>query len=285
VIGSAVEASRPAIEAARHRLSVDLPGESITLNADSVRLAQVLSNLLNNAAKYTPEGGRISLEVARQGDETVIAVRDNGLGIPRDMLAKVFEMFAQVKDPATRTQGGLGIGLALARKLVELHGGAIEARSDGPGQGSEFVVRLPIAEARRRVDLAKTMPPWTTHGPRGARRILVVDDNVDAAQSMGMLLARAGHHVQVVHDGAAGLEAARGEVPDVILLDLSMPGLDGLDLAQRLRGDPRFKPVRIVAITGLGQEEDRRKSRDAGFDEHLVKPVAPERLREVIERL
>jgi PAS domain S-box-containing protein len=282
VVGNAVETSRPFIEAAGHRLRIDLPADAIGLLGDNVRLAQVLSNLLNNAAKYTENGGDIELSAAREGETAVISVRDNGIGIPREMLPRVFDMFAQVDPERGRAQGGLGIGLALARTLVHLHGGAIEARSEGPGHGSEFIVRLPIARSRQAE--ARAAETWSLRCSKGPRRILVVDDNVDAAQSLSLMLRHGGHEVQVTHDGLAGLEAARGNPPDVILLDISMPGIDGLGVAQRLRLDPRFKPVRIVAVTGLGQEEDRRKSRAAGFDEHLVKPISPEVLREVLER-
>jgi PAS domain S-box-containing protein len=282
VVGSAIETGRPFIEAAGHRLRIALPPDAIGLHGDNVRLAQVLSNLLNNAAKYTESGGEIELSAVREGETAVISVRDNGIGIPREMLSKVFDMFAQVDPGRGRAHGGLGIGLALARTLVQLHGGSIEARSEGPGHGSEFIVRLPIAQSRR--GEARAAETWTLRGSKGPRRILVVDDNVDAAQSLGLMLRHGGHDVQVTHDGLAGLEAARGNPPDVILLDINMPGIDGLGVAQRLRLDPRFKPVRIVAVTGLGQEEDRRKSRAAGFDEHLVKPISPEVLREVLER-
>ena len=280
VIGSAVETSRPLIEGARHRLRIELPREALQVHADSVRLAQVLANLLNNAAKYTPEGGDIVLSVSREGGQALVSVRDNGLGLTPELLEKVFDMFAQ--GLPQRTQGGLGIGLALARMLVQMHGGSIEARSAGPGQGSEFLVRLPALEARLPLP-AQPPEPWTLRG-KGPRRILVVDDNLDAANSLGLLLRQHGHDVHIAHDGAAGLEAARARAPDMILLDISMPGLDGLGVARRLRADPRLGPVPIIAITGLGQDEDRRRTREAGFDEHLVKPVSPERLRDVLER-
>jgi CheY-like chemotaxis protein len=282
VVGSAVETSRPCIDAAGHRLRIDLAPDAISLHGDAVRLSQVLSNLLNNAAKYTQNGGEIALSVRRDGETALVSVRDNGMGIPREMLPKLFEMFSQVESGRSRAQGGLGIGLALARALVRLHEGTIEARSEGPGHGSEFIVRLPIAGSRRAE--AAAAEPSSLRGAKGPRRILVVDDNIDAAQSLGLMLRQSGHQVELAHDGLAGLIAARGSMPDVILLDISMPGVDGLEVAQCLRDDPRFNPVRIVAVTGLGHEEDRRKSRAAGFDEHLVKPVSPEVLQEVLER-
>jgi len=282
VVASAVETSRPCIDAAGHRLRIDLGPDAISLNGDAVRLSQVLSNLLNNAAKYTDNGGEIALSVRRDRQSAVVSVRDNGTGIPPAMLPKLFEMFSQGEAGRSRAQGGLGIGLALARALVELHEGTIEARSEGPGRGSEFIVRLPIAAPRRAETAAAE--PARLRGAKGPRRILVVDDNIDAAQSLGLMLRQSGHQVELAYDGLAGLIAARGSVPDVILLDISMPGVDGLEVAQCLRDDPRFNPVRIVAVTGLAHEEDLRKSRAAGFDEHLVKPISPEVLREVLER-
>jgi CheY-like chemotaxis protein len=282
VVASAVETSRPCIDAAGHRLRIDLGPEAISVNGDAVRLSQVLSNLLNNAAKYTDSGGEIALSVRRERQSAVVSVRDNGTGIPPAMLPKLFEMFSQGEAGRSRAQGGLGIGLALARALVELHEGTIEARSEGPGRGSEFIVRLPIAAPRRAETAAAE--PARLRGAKGPRRILVVDDNIDAAQSLGLMLRQSGHQVELAHDGLVGLIAARGSVPDVILLDISMPGVGGLEVAQCLRDDPRFKPVRIVAVTGLAHEEDRRRSRAAGFDEHLVKPVSPEVLQEMLER-
>jgi len=280
VLMSAIETSRPAIEAARHALDIRLPAETVTLDADFVRLAQVVANLLNNAAKYTDPGGRISLAAWREGAHAVVCVRDTGIGIPADKLGTVFEMFAQVDSSLTRSQGGLGIGLALAKSLVELHGGTIEARSDGPGRGSEFVVRLPVAAA----PAARSPAPRASERAPQPRRVLVVDDNVDAATSLGMMLSRMGHEVRVAHDGASALEFARSERPQVVLLDLSMQGMDGFGVARALRADPALARTPIVAVSGLGQDGDRRRTREAGFDEHLVKPVAPETLRAVFER-
>ena len=280
VLGSAVETSRPLIEAGGHALSIDLPPEAITVEGDPVRLAQVMANLLNNAAKYTERNGRIELAVRRDGAEAEIEVRDNGVGIEPGMLSKVFDLFTQVGHPAAQSQGGLGIGLTLARTLVELHGGRIEARSAGAGKGSQFIVRLPVLSSRPAVEKSVV----EKQGDAVPRRVLVVDDNVDAAESLGLLLRHMGHEVQVAHDGSAALERAHAMRPDVLLLDVSMPGMDGLAVASRLRADPALKRVRIVAVTGRGHEDDRRRCREAGFDEHVVKPIAPERLRDLLDQ-
>jgi PAS domain S-box-containing protein len=284
VLESAVETSRPLILAAGHELRVSLPPEPLLLDADAVRLAQVVSNLLNNAAKYTRSGGRIALTARREANEALISVRDNGLGIPPDMLGRVFEMFAQVDATLGRSQGGLGIGLTLSKSLVELHGGRIEAHSEGLGKGSEFTLRLPLPVAATAgvASAAQAERAARERGP--ARHILVVDDNVDAARTLALLLEQMGHRVRIAADGAAALDAARAERPDAILLDLSMPGIDGIEVARRLRADPQLGDVRIIAVTGRGQDDDRRRSRQAGFDEHLVKPIAPEALLDAIER-
>ncbi len=281
VVLSAVETGRPAIEAGRHNFTLSLPAEPVVVDADFVRLAQIIANLLNNAAKYTDNGGQISLVAERDGNEAVIRVRDNGIGISAEMMPKLFEMFAQAADSVGRSRGGLGIGLALAKSLVELHGGRIEARSAGRHQGTEFVVRLPLALATQAPGRAM---PADAAGVQGRRRVLIVDDNVDAARTLEALLRSLGHDVAVAHDGAAALEAARERRPEVVLLDISMPGLDGLELARRLRAQPGFDRVRFAAVTGLGQDADRRRSHEAGFDAHLVKPLSPDDLRRVLER-
>jgi len=284
VIAAAIETCRPAIEGARHALTVDLPQESLLVHADFVRLAQVVSNLLNNAARYTSEGGRLQLAVRREGRDAVISLADNGIGIAPEVLPRVFEMFMQGGRDPRGAQGGLGIGLALARRLVELHGGTIEAKSDGIDRGAQFTVRLPVLAAQR-PEAGRSQPRTNGARSRAPRRVLVVDDNVDAAQALGLLLQQMGHDVQVAHDGLAALEAARGSRPEIVLLDISMPGVDGLGVVRRLRQDPRFQEVPFVAVTGRGSEEDRRASREAGFDEHLVKPVALESLQRVIAAL
>src|SRR5688500_2673423 len=288
VVLSAVETSRPAIEAARHQLDIGLPARPLIVDADFVRIAQVIANLLNNAAKYTDPGGHIALSVrAEAGEaaiEAVISIRDDGVGIPAELLPRVFDMFAQVDRNLDRAQGGLGVGVALARSLVELHGGAIEARSDGPGRGSGFIVRLLASEAAPR-PAAGDAPFFASVQPAARRRrVLVVDDNVDAAEALGLLLGEMGYEVHIAHGGAAAIEAARAHPPQLVLLDISVPGVDGYSVVRRLREELAFTDVPFIAITGLGREADREKARAAGFNEHLVKPVEPEALRQVLER-
>ncbi|HST00373.1 MAG TPA: ATP-binding protein, partial [Usitatibacter sp.] len=270
VLRSAVDTSLPLIEANRHKLSVQVPPEPLVLDADPVRLAQVFANLLNNAAKYTPAGGTIDVDVTVEEGMAVICVKDNGEGIPQQMLSRVFNMFTQV-NPGERAQGGLGIGLTLARTLVNLHGGSIEAFSHGPGRGCEFLVRLPLVAA----EVAAKEPLADAQGGHELRlrRVLVVDDNKDAADSLGMLLEFLGAEVRVVHDGFAALDALESFQPAVVLLDLGMPGMNGLEVARRMREDPRVKGATLVALTGWGQREDRRRTSEAGFDYHLVKPA------------
>lgn len=276
IIGSAVETSRPLIEAARHRLEVSLPSEPAMLDADTVRVSQVISNLLNNAAKYTEAGGQIWLVAQADTREVVISVRDNGVGIPPDMLPHVFEMFTQADRSLSRSQGGLGIGLTLSRSLVELHGGSILARSPGAGRGSEFVVRLPRAvvdRSQKEVDAGEDLHE---NGQKSSgRRILIVDDNIDSAESLGLWLKLVGHEVKLVHEGLTAVEAARVFQPDVILLDIGLPDIDGYEVAERLKRELGLDGVRLIALTGYGQDEDRQHCYDAGFDEHLIKPVDP----------
>ena len=272
VINQAVETSRPLIESGGHRLDLSLPEEELLVEGDVVRLSQVFSNLLNNAAKYTNSGGVISVEVRNAGTEVLISVCDNGIGIPRDMLSRVFEMFAQVDNPLGRTQGGLGIGLNLVKTLVLMHGGAVEAHSDGLGFGSEFLVRLPLAQIGS--GQAPDSHPSSDGAPmRTTQRILCVDDNKDSADSLGMMLRFLGADVETAYDGASALLAITKRRPSIILMDLGMPGMDGCEVARRIRQDPELQNVRLIAMTGWGQDEDRRRSREAGFDHHLVKPV------------
>lgn len=271
VIRSAVETSKPLIESAGHQLSVSLPKEPVFLDGDLVRLSQVFANLLNNAAKYTDGGGQIAIAARTEGSQVVVSVRDNGIGIAPEMLPRVFEMFTQIDRAAGRAQGGLGIGLSLVRALLEMHGGAIDARSNGPGQGSEFIVRLPLVTVSQHVDLA-----LTERGPLAAvpaRRVLVVDDNRDAADSLGMLLRCLGAHVQTVYDGRAALEMIEVFRPAVVFLDIGMPGMDGHEVARRIQQTTGAANITLIALTGLGQEEDRRRTRAAGFDHHLIKPT------------
>jgi PAS domain S-box-containing protein len=276
VVQMAVETCRPLIEAAGHELRVDLPASDLALDADPARLVQVLSNLLSNAAKYMERGGSILLSGAEKDGWAVIRVRDTGLGIAADALGSIFDPFAQVDRSLERSQGGLGIGLALVRSLVEVHGGTVEAHSDGPGKGSELVVRLPLASSTGMPEAAGA--PAQQETVRCGRKVLLADDNRDSAESLATLLELFGHQVRVVHDGIAALEVARAFRPEVALLDIGMPGLNGYEVAQRLRQE-MDGPLTLIALTGWGQDEDRLRSREAGFDHHLVKPADPDVLK------
>jgi signal transduction histidine kinase len=271
VIRSAVETSKPLIEAKGHQLAISLPPDPIPLYGDAIRLGQVLANLLNNAAKYTERGGQIWLAARRDADEAVISVRDNGIGLSAEMLPVVFEMFMQVDRSSNRSEGGLGIGLTLVKNLVELHGGTIAAKSDGPGRGSEFIVRLPVSARKFSDSKALSVVPKAPDLPQ--RKVLVVDDNRDAAASLGMLLRYLGTDVQTVGDGAAALSAIESYRPDVVLLDIGMPVMDGFEVARRIRENRSNDHIVLVALTGWGQTEDRNRTRAAGFDHHLVKPA------------
>jgi PAS domain S-box-containing protein len=280
VVRSAVDTSRPLIEAARHELAVELPPEPVYLDADPIRLAQVLANLLNNAARYTDAGGRIWVTVRQEGDEVEIAVRDTGVGIPADALPRIFDMFAQVDESLERSQSGLGIGLTLVKRLVEMHGGTVTARSDGSGRGAEVTVRL--QRARSAAPLVPQIPVSPPPRHRSARRILVADDNRDAAESMGMLLRLMGNEVRTVHDGIKAVEEAATFRPDVILLDIGMPRLNGYDAARLIREQRWSNGTMIVALTGWGQDEDKRRATEAGFDRHFTKPLDPATLQKLI---
>ncbi|VTR95894.1 multi-sensor hybrid histidine kinase : Multi-sensor hybrid histidine kinase OS=Planctomyces brasiliensis (strain ATCC 49424 / DSM 5305 / JCM 21570 / NBRC 103401 / IFAM 1448) GN=Plabr_1025 PE=4 SV=1: Response_reg: PAS_3: GAF: HisKA: HATPase_c: Response_reg [Gemmata massiliana] len=272
VIDSAVETARPLIDAAEHTLTVTLPSEPIVLDADLTRLAQVFSNLLTNSAKYTPQGGRIALDAALRSGSLVVTVRDSGLGIPADYLPRIFDMFSQADRVVERVTGGLGIGLALVKGLVEMHGGTVEAQSDGPGTGSTFTVRLPVLSgANEREDEVPGSPPVTANGTK--RRVLVVDDNHDAAESLAQLLELLGNEVHVGHDGLEAVEVAERVRPDLILMDVRMPRLNGLDATARIRERSWATATTIVALTGWGQDSDRERTTAAGCDGHLVKPV------------
>lgn len=270
VVASAVEAARPALDAAGHELSVALPGRPVVLDADLTRLAQVFSNLLTNSAKYTPKGGRVWLAAERRDGSVWVTVRDTGIGIPKDSLSTIFDMFSQVDRSVEKSTGGLGIGLALVKGLVEMHGGTVTAASDGEGRGTTFTVSVPEAEpAIPSGPVAADAPARTP-----ARRILVVDDNRDGAESMSDMLGLLGHDVVTAHDGLEAVERAEAVRPDVILMDVGMPRLNGLDATRRIREHDWGKPIAIVALTGWGQEDDRTRSREAGCDAHLVKPVS-----------
>jgi CheY-like chemotaxis protein len=242
---------------------------------------QVIINLLNNAAKYTPEGGRVSVDVETEGQDALVRVKDNGIGIPAHMIEHVFDLFAQGERSLARTEGGLGIGLTLARRIVAIHGGSIKAHSAGASEGSEFVVRLPLLPG-----YAADLPALRTRkagAPAPPRSIVVVDDNTDSAESMAMLLRTQGHEVRVQIDGAAALQDLGAQMPDIVLLDIGLPGMDGYEVARRLREQPGGEGVRIYALTGYGQEDDRRRSVQAGFDGHLVKPVIPSDLFALVD--
>jgi PAS domain S-box-containing protein len=273
-IRSAVEATRPLIDAAGHELTLSVPPEPIYLDADPTRLVQIFSNLLNNAAKYAQKGGHIWLSVRRETSGVSVSVRDTGIGIAPEHLTHIFEMFSQVAPALERSAGGLGIGLALVRGLVELHGGTIEAHSEGAGQGSEFIVHLPVAGGPPRPSRPEaSTTPRTTTAAESKPRVLVVDDNADMTATLALLLERTGHHVHVAHDGLEAVDAAATFDPDVVLLDIGLPKLNGYEVAKRIREHAGTRKPLLVALTGWGQQEDRRRATEAGFDHHLTKPV------------
>jgi PAS domain S-box-containing protein len=283
VIGAAIETARPILEAKHHALSLDLPKEAVPLEADAVRLAQVFSNLLINAAKYTDPGGRIELRAARSGREVVVTIRDNGIGISADMIPRLFTMFSQAQPALGRAEGGLGVGLALARGLVALHGGSLEAHSDGPGKGSEFIVRLPAEASPAEIPDSEAL----AHAPAAGAglKILIVDDNRDAADACAMLLELSGHHVQTAYTGLRGLDLAESFHPHAILLDIGLPDLNGYELAAKIRSAPWGRGIILIAVTGWGQEEDRRRAFEAGCDHHLTKPVSVEAVESLLQSL
>jgi signal transduction histidine kinase len=284
VIRDAIEASRPHVAAAKHELSVVFPDSPIVIEVDLARLTQVLTNLLNNAAKFTAPGGQIALSASLDQHWVRIVVRDTGIGISAEMLPRVFDMFAQVPSHVERSQGGLGVGLSLARALTELHGGTIEAFSAGPGKGSEFVVTLPESVVVRPLQNNARDVTVRQSAKELGRRILIVDDNADAALSLAMLLSANGYQCQPVNDAQTALNAAPQINPDVFLLDIGMPGMNGYELARRLRALPQFRNSLLIAVTGWGKEEDRQKSREAGFDHHLVKPVSVAAIHELLDK-
>jgi signal transduction histidine kinase len=286
VVDRAVETARPLIDAGDLQLSVSLPDGPVPMEADAARLEQVFANLLSNAAKYTEPGGRIAVEAALEGDQAVVRVRDTGIGIAPELLPRVFDLFAQAERSLDRSQGGLGIGLTLVRRLVELHGGSVAALSAGTGLGSEFVVRLPATPPNgQHLPQVPSGDPAAPHAEeRSRRRVLVVDDNVDAAVVMAKLLRRRGHEVEIAHDGPQAVVLAQDHPPDVILLDIGLPGMDGYEVARVLRGSVGLECSLLVALTGYGQEEHRRKAQDAGMDLHLTKPVDPRELEDLLSR-
>ncbi len=283
VLNSAVETSSPLIEQMGHELTVTLPKQPLIVDADMTRLAQVFLNLLNNAAKYSDRGGHIQLNVERQGSDVVVTVKDTGIGIAADQLPRIFELFTQVDRSLEKSQGGLGIGLTLVKRLVEMHGGRVEAKSEGPGMGSEFIVRLPVVvEASRPQEAGIEDEPAA---PKSSLRILIVDDNRDGADSLGMLLRIMGNNTRTAYDGQEGVDVAGEFRPDVVLLDIGLPKLNGYEACRRIREQPWGKGVVLIAMTGWGQDDDRRRSHEAGFDHHMVKPVDPQALMKMLAGL
>ncbi len=286
VVDAAVETSRPLIEQRGHKLIVRAPSAPVHIDGDLVRLAQVISNLLNNAAKYTEPGGRIWLTATRKGSEAVIRVRDTGIGIHAEALPRIFQMFTQADRPIHGSAGGLGIGLTLVKRLVEMHGGAIMAQSAGRGKGSEFIVRVPVTSSRfsqPEIPAQRTLESLTEAAK--PIRILVVDDNKDSADSLGLLLKLLGNDVRIAHDGLAAVDLANEFEPRVVLLDIGLPTLNGFEAAERIRQQPWGKLAVMIAVTGWGETVDRQRSKKAGFDHHLVKPVDPDVLTRLLQSL
>jgi CheY-like chemotaxis protein len=280
IIESAIETSRPLIAEFKHHLSISMLQAPIPVYGDVLRLGQVFANLLNNAAKYTDPGGEIRLEASQTEGEVAVSIRDTGIGIAAPMLPLIFDMFTQTARARERSQGGLGIGLTLVKKLVELHRGTVSAHSAGLGRGSEFTVRLPIASAVRTGPSEPTMaaPAAST----ASRRVLIVDDNEDAAASLAMLLRFLGMEAQIARDGPTALELVESFRPDLVFLDIGMPGMDGLEVARRIRENPELDTITLIALTGWGQAEDRDRTRLAGFNHHLVKPADITSLRSLL---
>jgi PAS domain S-box-containing protein len=285
VITRSIETARPLIDAHSHKLEVSVPKGPVALFADPVRLEQIISNLLDNSAKYTEPGGLIKLCAHARGDEVVIKVRDTGIGIDPKLLPHLFDLFRQAESSLELSRGGLGIGLTLVRRLVDIHGGKVEARSDGPGTGAEFIVRLPLLKEQAPVPAPEVILTTSERASGPQHRILVVDDNVDAAEMLSTLLRLDGHRVWVVHDGLAALDAAQAYRPEVILLDIGLPELNGYEVAKSLRTREKSRKLTIIAMTGYGQERDCQRSLDAGCDAHLTKPVAPQALRTFLREL
>jgi two-component system, chemotaxis family, CheB/CheR fusion protein len=283
VVGSAIDTARPILEAKRHTLSLDLPKHPVRLEADPVRLAQALSNLLINAAKYTDPGGQIHLRAAREGNEIVVAIRDNGMGISTDMMPRLFTMFTQAPGALSRAEGGLGIGLSLVRGLAALHGGSVEAHSEGHGKGSEFVVRVPVGAPVAEARDDETLEQSSVAG--AGLKILIVDDSHDSADACATLLQLSGYQVQTAYDGRRAFALAQTLHPHAVLLDIGLPDIDGYQLAAKIREEPWGRGILLIAVTGWGQEDDRRRAFEAGFDHHLTKPIAVEILESLLQSL
>jgi PAS domain S-box-containing protein len=282
VVQQGIEGSRSLLESRKHELTVTLPEQAIWLDADPVRMEQVITNLLSNAAKYTEPYGKIWVYAERLGNDCILTVKDNGVGILAEMLPRIFDLFVQADQSLDRSQGGLGIGLTLVKRLVEMHGGTIEAHSEGVGHGSEFVVRLPVVPELQ--GLRPEEPPAQCEGPERSLRILVVDDNVDTAQSLAQLLKLYGHELHVAHTGQKALQMALAEKPDVVLLDIGLPGMDGYQVAKHIREHEELAGTRLIAVTGYGRESDQERSSQSGFNQHLVKPVDPAKLQALLAK-
>lgn len=285
LIERAIEMAQPLMQQRRQQITVTIPDRTIRVNGDQVRLVQAFGNVLGNAVKYADPGGHIEVSVHRREASAVVRVRDDGIGIPADQMARIFELFTRVERGPDRPQSGLGIGLALVRRLVEMHGGTVTAHSEGAGSGSEFVIRLPVARETAAEERAAVPSGPAATEPTVRRRILIADDNLDALDSTARLLQHGGHEVFSATDGSLALQAAERHLPEVALLDIGMPGLDGYEVARRIRAAPWGRDLTLVAITGWGQEADRRRSQEAGFDSHLVKPVNPGELAALLARL
>jgi signal transduction histidine kinase len=283
VADAAVEVAQPLMDAGRHELTLDLPPQDLWLDADPTRMAQVIGNLLNNAAKYSDAGGRISLRFWQEADQVVIEVKDDGLGIPPDKLEEVFEMFTQVNQTLDRSQGGLGIGLALVKRLVEMHNGTVAARSVGEKQGSTFIIRMPCAAPP--LNILEIAPLAPESASEICRRILIVDDNVDGATTLSIMLGLSGHQTRTAFSGREALAIASEFKPEVVFMDIGLPGMNGYEVVRRFREDPLLSKTFMVAVTGWGSEQDRIRSRNAGFDEHLTKPVEPAAFDDILGRM
>ena len=275
IVAKAIEMASPLLEQRNHTLAVQVPRRGLLVDADITRLSQVISNLLTNAAKYTPSGGHITIGGEALDDEVVVHVRDNGIGITPDVLPRIFELFVQGRQAIDRAQGGLGIGLTIVRNLVERHGGTVQAASDGPGRGSEFTIRLPRATWAEQSESIPRGLELDRHAVKkaGAPRVLIVDDNEDGAEMLSIILSQKGYDTRVAHDAPGALEIAAQFKPVTAFIDIGLPVMDGYELAERLRAEPSLSGIRLIALTGYGQESDRQRGREAGFDEHLVKPV------------